>query len=178
MSARIAPLAVVMHILEPLFSSRIAKNRHSSTMLVRIALISMAAQNTMPSTEITTHTQVQVTVASLLPCLPQYRAPKIANTMLGSIDSMDTMVPNWMLPIRMPNIIVEMMVWLLTCWASLSATADSVYNWNGRLVARKWNISLRPTSSPPAVMPSKFSGLSTGVRPMQAISVSTQATAT
>ena len=114
----------------------------------------------------------------MLPCLPQYRAPKIANTMLGSIDSMDTMVPNWMLPIRMPNIIVEMMAWLLTCWASLSATADRVYSWKGRLVRRKWNISFRPTSSPPAVMPSKFSGLSTGVRPMQAISVSTQATAT
>ena len=146
-------------------------------MLEEMFFMSITVQKAMLAAAMIMLILVHVRAASRLPCLPAYLAPMIAKMMAGSIEMMVSMVPNWMLPTRMPNTIVVMIDWELTFCASFSATQEMVYRRKGLLSFRNFIISLTETSSPSsdADRPSKFSGLSMGVRPMKEISVRTAA---
>ena len=72
------------------------------------------------------HMKLQVTMVFLLPNFPAYFAPTTANRMEGIMLTTIRMVDIPISPIRMPNSMVLMMVWLAVWEAILSEVREMI----------------------------------------------------
>ena len=70
--------------------------------------------------------RVHATIDSLFPCLPAYRAPRIAKMMEGNIPIILNVVASPIFPISIPLSIVLTMEAEEACWAILSEDAEII----------------------------------------------------
>ena len=160
-----APVAELTTIFKALFPSINKKNNINGNPKVPALFSGTNRMNKVNNTFHATHNQLQKTITFLLPCFPANFAPIKAKTIEGSIAIIEMIDEPTMLPNRTLNSKVVITDCDAIVCASLSLLEATIYLLNSLLSLINNHISLKDTFV--FLIPSKFSILSYGAKPIQ-----------